>query len=195
MRQLSMADIVSNQEYEAMRPAFRQRVINLKKLRRLAIGPRISLVFENTETMRFQVQEMMRIEHIEDVEKIREEIEVYNDLLPSGLAIGATLLIELSQTDDMPAILRQLSGVEEHVMLEIESQQIHALAEAGRSTEEKTSSVHYLTFPFTESDRILLMEHPESVALRIDHPGYRYQTKIPAETVSLLIGDLLASRE
>ena len=135
MRQLSMEDIVSNQEYEAMRPAFRQRVINLKKLRRLAIGPRISLVFENTDTMRFQVQEMMRIEHIEDVEKIREEIEVYNDLLPPGLAIGATLLIELSQTDDMPTILRQLSGVEEHVVLEIGDHRLPAVAEAGRSTE------------------------------------------------------------
>jgi hypothetical protein len=195
MRQLTMEDIVSNQEYETTRTAFRQRVINLKKLRRLAIGPRISLVFENTDTMRFQVQEMMRIEHIEDAEKIREEIEVYNDLLPPGLAIGATLLIELSQTDDMPTILRQLSGVEEHVVLEIGDQRLPAVAEAGRSTEEKTSSVHYLTFPFTESDRNLLMDHPDSAAVRINHPGYSYQTKVPAETVSLLIGDLLASRE
>ncbi|MHB1610383.1 MAG: DUF3501 family protein, partial [Sulfobacillus sp.] len=146
MRQLTMDDIAQNSEYEVMRADFRQRIINLKKLRRLVIGPRISLVFENTDTMRFQVQEMMRIEHIEDPQKIRQEIDVYNDLLPPGLAIGATLLIELSQSDDMPEILHQLSGVEEHVALVVGNHRVPALAEPGRSTEEKTSAVHYLTF-------------------------------------------------
>ncbi len=195
MNQLTMDDIVQNSEYEVMRADFRQRIINLKKLRRLVIGPRISLVFENTDTMRFQVQEMMRIEHIEDPQKIRQEIDVYNDLLPPGLAIGATLLIELSQSDDMPEILHQLSGVEEHVALVVGNHMVPALAEPGRSTEEKTSAVHYLTFPFTDQVLQSLMDHPEHVILRIDHPGYVYETSVPPETVSLLIGDLLTSKE
>ncbi len=194
MRQLTMQDLVSNQEYEALRPEFRQRIIRLKKMRRLIVGPRISLVFENTETMRFQVQEMMRIEHIEDPAKIREEIAVYNDLLPQGLAIGATLLIELTQSDDMPKILRQLSGVEEHVRLLVGDRTVMAVAEPGRSTEEKTSSVHYLTFEFSLDDRDALMEHPDQVVLAIDHPGYTFNVTVPQGTVALLVHDLVGPK-
>lgn len=194
MRQLTMQDLVSNREYEALRPEFRRRIIHVKKMRRLIVGPRISLVFENTETMRFQVQEMMRIEHIEDPAKIREEIEVYNDLLPEGLAIGATLLIELTQSDDMPKILRQLSGVEEHVRLLVGDRAVVARAEPGRSTEEKTSSVHYLTFEFSPEDRDALLEHPNQVVLAIDHPGYTFRVAVPQDTVALLVHDLVTAK-
>lgn len=194
MRQLTMEDLVPNREYEALRPEFRRRIIQLKKMRRLIVGPRISLVFENTETMRFQVQEMMRIEHIEEPAKIREEIEVYNDLLPKGLALGATLLIELTQSDDMPEILRQLSGVEEQVRLLIGDRVVVAMAEPGRSTEEKTSAVHYLTFEFSTDDLDALMEHQSHVVLDIDHPGYTYQVAVPRDTVALLVHDLATAK-
>ncbi len=190
MRQLTMQDLVPNQEYELVRPEFRRRIIQLKKMRRVLIGPRVSLVFENTETMKFQVQEMMRIEHIEDLEKIHEEILVYNDLLPRGMAIGATLLIELTQSDNMPEILRELSGIEEHVRLVVGDRAVAAIAEAGRSTEEKTSSVHYLTFVFTPEDRTALMEHVDRVSIAIEHPGYSYTVAVPQETVTLLVRDL-----
>lgn len=190
MRQLTMADLVPNREYELLRPDSRRRIIQLKKMRRILIGPRISLVFENTETVTFQVQEMMRIEHIEDPEKIQDEILVYNDLLPPGMAFGATLLIELTQSDNMPEVLRQLSGVEEHVRLLVGKRTIMAMAEPGRSTEEKTSSVHYLTFTFTPDDRTALMDHLDQVSLAIDHPGYSYTVAVPPETAMLLARDL-----
>ncbi len=190
MRQLTMQDVVSNREYELTRPDFRRHIIELKKIRRLTIGPRLSLVFENTETMRFQVQEMMRIEHIEDPEKIQDEILVYNDLLPKGMAIGATLLIELTQSDDMPKVLRQLSGVEENVRLRIGEREVVGLAEPGRSTEEKTSAVHYLTFSFASDDLTALTDHRDGVSLEIKHPGYAYTVTVPRETVTLLVRDL-----
>lgn len=193
MRQLTMTDLVPNREYELLRPDFRRRIIQLKKMRRILIGPRISLVFENTETMKFQVQEMMRIEHIEEPDKIQDEILVYNDLLPRGLAIGATLLIELTQSDNMPEVLRQLSGVEEHVRLLVGDRAVVAMAEPGRSTEEKTSSVHYLTFAFTPGDRAALMDHLDQVSLAIDHPGYTYTVAVPPETATLLVRDLTSA--
>lgn len=190
MKRLSRQDIVSNQAYEQERDAFRRRIIALKKVRRVAIGPRVSVVFENRDTMRFQIQEMMRIEHIEDEAAIEEEIAIYNDLLPEGLAIGATLLIELTHDDDIPTLLKALSGLEHTVELDIAGQRIPGQAEGGRSTEETTSSVHYLTFRFTPEAVQRMADHSEAVALAIHHPAYRHRAELSRETVAALLHDL-----
>ena len=142
MKPLALKDIISLEAYEKERQEMRRRIIALKAVRRVHVGPRVSMVFENRETMRFQVQEMCRIEHIEDDHLIQQEIDCYNDLLPEGMAVGATLLIELVQEDDMPTLLKELSGIEETVWMSFNGHQVKAQAEAGRSTEEKTSSVH-----------------------------------------------------
>lgn len=191
MNQLTMADVMANQQYEQERASIRARVIALKKKRRVSLGPRVTVVFENRETMRFQVQEMLRIEHIEDPEKIQQEIDVYNDLLPVGQSIGATLLIELVQTDDMPEVLRQMSGVEETISLEYGNFRVPAAAEEGRSTDEKTSSVHYLTFTFGNAERDGLMEHADAVELVSGHQGYQYRTRLSRDTVASLVSDLI----
>lgn len=190
MRRLSLTDIESIAEYEARRDITRRRVIALKKQRRVTLGPRVSLVFENWDTMKFQVQEMCRIEHIVDPRLVQQEIDVYNDLLPEGRAVGATLLIELVQTDDMPAILRDLSGLEETVWLRFGSGEVRAEAELGRSTEEKTSTVHYLTFRFGSDDARELADAGH-VVLALEHPHYRYEAVLAKETVVSLVQDLL----
>ncbi|PSR23532.1 MAG: DUF3501 domain-containing protein [Sulfobacillus acidophilus] len=189
MKPLVLKDIDSIEAYEAKRQAMRQQIIALKRIRRVRLGPRVSVVFENRDTMRFQIQEMCRIEHIVEESLVQQEIDVYNDLLPEGLAIGATLLIELVQEDDMPAILRELSGLEEAVWLSFGEHHVHAEAEAGRSTEEKTSSVHYLTFRFTPTLRHALIDAPE-VRLSSRHPHYRHDTVLSRETVASLVHDL-----
>lgn len=190
MRRLTLADIVSQEDYAREREDFRRRVIALKKVRRVEIGPRIAVVFENRETMRFQVQEMCRIEHISEPALVQQELDVYNDLLPEGHAIGATLLIALEQQDDMPTILRELSGIEEHVFLEGEGFRVHALAESGRSTEEKTSAVHYLTFSFTTA-QINLMADSRGVSLSVHHPGYDYRVELTEAAKGSLLADLI----
>jgi hypothetical protein len=191
MQPLQLHDILDNQAYEKVRPDIRRNVIALKKIRRVEIGPRVSVVFENRDTVRFQIQEMCRIEHIVDPELVQREIDVYNDLLPAGMAIGATLLIALTQSDDMPRILKQLSGLEETVWLEFGDQRLHAQAEPGRSTEEKTSTVHYLTFRFSPDLRQRLTE-AETVWLATEHPQYAYRVALPAHTVASLVSDLMA---
>ncbi|HBQ95541.1 MAG: DUF3501 family protein [Firmicutes bacterium] len=193
MKPLTLADIMPIEDYVKTRDPFRRRVIDVKKIRRVDVGPRVSVVFENRDTMKFQVQEMCRIEHITQPELIQQELDVYNDLLPVGHAIGATLLIALNTGDNMPEILRQLSGVEEHVYLEGQNLRIHAQAEAGRSTEEKTSSVHYLTFGFTHDQVQELAESPE-IALAIHHPQYEYQVKLSQPTKASLLADLIQDR-
>ncbi len=190
MRPLTLEDIESIPSYQAKRDETRRRIIALKKMRRVTLGPRVSLVFENRDTMRFQVQEMCRIEHITDPALVQQEIDVYNDLLPAGTAIGATLLIELVQSDDMPAILKELSGLEETVWLRFGDQAIHAQAELGRSTEEKTSTVHYLVFSFADEARTALADATE-VRLETEHPNYRYQAILPPATVASLVEDLI----
>ncbi len=190
MRPLLLTDIESIPAYEAQRDITRRRIIALKKQRRVTLGPRVSLVFENWDTMKFQVQEMCRIEHISEPRLVQQEIDVYNDLLPEGRAVGATLLIELVQTDDMPAILRDLSGLEEAVYLRFGSREIHAEAERGRSTEEKTSTVHYLTFRF-ESDDPRELADAGQVGLALEHPNYRHHALLAKETVVSLVQDLL----
>lgn len=190
MRPLTLSDIVSAKDYAKEREEFRRRIIALKRIRRVEVGPRISIVFENRDTMRFQVQEMCRIEHIEDPVLIQREIDVYNDLLPAGRSIGATLLIALNQEDDMPQILQNLSGVEEHVFLDGEGFRVHAQAEPGRSTEEKTSAVHYLTLMFT-LDQINLLALSPTVSLAVHHPGYDFHTAVSAEAKASLLADLI----
>ncbi|WP_053957858.1 DUF3501 family protein [Sulfobacillus thermosulfidooxidans] len=193
MRPLTREDIVPNEIYEQTRDQFRRRIIDIKKVRRVDIGPRISVVFENRDTMRFQVQEMCRIEHITQPELIQQELDIYNDLLPLGYAIGATLLIALSQEDNMPEILRQLSGVEEQVYLQTDKFRIHAQAELGRSTEEKTSAVHYLTFTFTK-EQVQQFAESENNTVAIHHPHYDYVVALPEVTKASLLADLIQER-
>ena len=190
MKPLKFVDVQSHDAYMARRDEIRRRIIALKKRRRIPLGPRVSLVFENRDTMLFQVQEMCRIEHITVPKLIQEEIDVYNDLLPEGMAIGATLMIELVQTDDMPRLLKELRGLEETVWLRLGGEAIHAEAESGRSTEEKTSTVHYLTFRFTPQLRQALTE-ASHVILATEHPHYRFQSVLPQETVVSLADDLM----
>jgi hypothetical protein len=190
VKPLTVADIESIPAYEAERQAVRQRIIALKKIRRVHLGPRVAVVFENHDTMWFQVQEMCRIERIVEPDLIQQEVDCYNDLLPEGLAIGATLLIELVQEDDMPAILRELSGLEETVHLTFGEYDLHAEAEQGRSTDEKTSSVHYLVFRFTQPMVLALSEAPD-VVLATRHQNYRFESLLGRETVASLVQDLV----
>ncbi|AUW93988.1 MAG: DUF3501 domain-containing protein [Sulfobacillus thermosulfidooxidans] len=190
MKPLTLADIASAEQFAKERDALRKRLIALKKIRRVDVGPRIAIVFENRETMRFQIQEMCRIEHITDPRLIQQEIDIYNELLPLGHAIGATLLIALTQEDDIAQVLQQLSGVEEHVFLVGEGFRVHAQAEAGRSTEEKTSAVHYLTFNFT-LDQINALALSPRVSLAIHHAGYDFQTVLEDMTKASLLADLI----
>lgn len=189
MKPLTMTDIMPNDQYETQREAFRRHIIRTKRVRRVAVGPRVTIVLENRDTMRFQIQEMLRIEKIVAPEKIQEEIEIYNDLLPSGHAIGATLLIELSQDDDMPTILKSISGLEYTVFLTFGERTIQAQAEAGRSTDETTSSVHYLRFTFAPDDHRRLADAP-TVNLGIAHPNYPHTTLLEPATVAALIQDI-----
>src|SRR6266567_1581656 len=154
MRKIQTSDIVPLDEYEKKRPILRRQIIELKEIRRLPVGDNVSVVFENFDTMLWQTQEMLRAERITEPDAVQDEIDTYNELIPDANELKATLFIELPDSENIPRDLPRFIGVEETVSLSFGPHTVHAEAEPGRSTEEKTATVHYLRFPFTAEQAV-----------------------------------------
>lgn len=193
---LTLDDIADLRAYERSRAEFRQRVIETKRVRRLPVGPVVTLVFENRQTILFQVQEMARAERILSDEGIQTQLDTYNPLIPSPGQLSATLFIELTSREEMEHWLPRLVGVERSVELIIgegagaevvrcEVEEDHA---AQLTREEVTASVHYIRFELTAAQ--ISRFGTEPVVLAIDHPDYREQTRLGPQTVASLLGDL-----
>jgi len=175
--------------YQKVRESFRQRIIELKQARRVAVGDKVTLVFENRDTMIFQIQEMVRAENISDLDKIREEIDVYNELIPEPGELSATLFLEIEDQTHLREDLLKFLGIDEAVYFEVGSHSIHARFEAGHSKEDKISAVQYVKFPFSEKARMALTKGEEA-AIVIDHPNYKARALIDARTRQSLVQDL-----
>jgi len=192
MRRVGLDDIMGLPAYEKVREQFRRRIIELKKRRRVSVGDKVSLVFENRDTVIFQIQEMLRAERITDLDKIREEIEVYNSLIPEPGELSATLFLEIEDQSHLREELLKFLGVDEAVFLKIGNQHsIHAKFEEGHSKEDKISAVQYVKFPFTQGQILAFANGPGDAILLIDHPNYRARASIEPEVRKSLAGDLL----
>lgn len=187
IRPVTLDDIMGRERYEREREGFRRRIIALKKRRRLAVGDNVSFVFENTETVLFQILEMLRAESISDLDGVRAEIDVYNELLPAPGEISATMLIELDDPQTVRTELPLWHGIERCVRLEIEGHVVPAVFEGGRSREDKVSAVQYVRFPV--GPRAEGLARP-GARLVIDHPHYRASSELPDEMRAELAGDL-----
>jgi len=191
MKKVGLDDLVGLSAYEKVRDEFRRRIIELKKRRRVSVGDKVSLVFENRDTVIFQIQEMLRVERITDLDKIREEIEVYNSLVPEDGQISATLLLEIQDQSRLREELLRFLGIDEAVFLKIGNRySIHARFEEGRSKEDKISAVQYVKFPLNPEEIKAFVEGKEEVVLVINHPNYQARTIIGRETRKSLIEDL-----
>jgi len=177
MNKVSLEDIMGISAYEKVRENFRRRIIELKQKRRVAVGNKASLVFENRDTVIFQIQEMVRAERITDLDKIREEIEVYNGLIPEPGELSATLFLEIEDQTHLRDELLRFLGIDEVLFLQVGNHGIHARFDEGRSKEDKISAVQYVRFPFT-SEAISAFAGPEVAELRIDHENYRASARI-----------------
>lgn len=189
MKKLIPADLKPLDEYEKVRPILRRQIIELKQIRRVALGDNISIVFENRDTMLWQTQEMLRAERITEPAAVQEEIDTYNDLIPAANELRATLFIELPDQDNIPRDLPGFIGVEETVSLSFAGHTVRAEAEPGRSTAEKTATVHYLRFRFT-SEQAAAFAPPARMA--VDHRNYKAETELAEATVESLKADLTA---
>lgn len=191
MKPLVLADIQNLHEYELARPDFRQRVIESKKRRRIALGPLVTVVFENRETVRFQIQEMLRIERIVRPDKVEHEIEVYNELLPGPGEVAATLFIEVTDPAQVQPTLDRFVGLDEpgRLTLRVGASSHPAQFAPGQSREDRISAVHYIRFPLGEEGRRALAAG-QTAAVELDHAGYQARTILPQETVTELLRDL-----
>jgi len=193
MKKLSLDEIQGLERYEQSRAAFRSRIIALKKNRRVGVGDRVTFVFENRDTMLFQVQEMLRAEHTVDIDKVREELEAYNALIPERHELSATMFIEITDASDVAAELVRLIGIDECVRLQVaEDVSLTARFEPGRSTTEKLSAVQYVRFELGERGSALFQAAATPARLVIDHPNYRHAATLPAEVQQSLAQDLSA---
>ena len=192
MNKVELGDIMGLSAYEKNRDAFRQRVIELKKKRRVSVGDKVSLVFENRDTVIFQIQEMIRAERMTDLDKIREEIEVYNSLIPEPGELSATLFLEIEEQSRIREELLKFLGIDEVVFLKIgDRHSIHAKFEEGHSKEDKISGVQYVKFPFTREQIQAFAEGEEAAVVAIDHPNYRATALLEPEIRKSLAGDLI----
>ena len=193
MTHLSHEDLYSLEEYARIRPEFRARVIEHKKHRRLPIGPHAALYFEDELTMQYQVQEMLRIEKIFEPDGIQDELDVYNPLIPDGMNWKATFMMEYADEEERKAALAQLIGIETNIWMQVEGfDKIRPIAneDLDRTTEEKTSSVHFLRFELSEA-MITALKGGAQLSAGIDHANYHMQAEeIPAEVKASLVGDL-----
>jgi hypothetical protein len=190
MKKLSRADIRGPKLYAAIRDDMRARVIAIKKLRRVAVGPQVSLVFENRATMIFQVEEMCRAEGLSDPEKIQQEIDVYNRVLPDAGQLGATLLIELTDEKALADGLERLLGLHDHVWLILGGARCKAHFDPGQFDEDRLAAVQYLRFTLAPAEQALLRQEGTALAVVIDHPHYRNEARLSEATRAELARDL-----
>jgi hypothetical protein len=189
MKKVAMDDIMGFAAYEQVREKFRQRIIELKQRRRVSVGDKVTLLFENRDTVIFQIQEMMRAERIADLDKIREEIEVYNELIPEPGELSATLFLEIEDQTHLREELLKFLGIDETVYFKVGSHSIHARFEEGHSKEDKISAVQYVKFAFPQP-ALQAFVKGEKAEILIDHPNYKASASIEPNTRQSLMEDL-----
>jgi len=196
MRKVERGEIKDLVAYERAREVLRARVIEVKKHRRVAVGPNLSLLFENRDTVLFQIQEMVRAERIVDDARIQEEVDVYNALVPDGGELSATLFIEIPELvrmsqDEVRATVNRFQGLDrDSVWLVVDGLRIPARFEPGESREEKMAAVHYVRFAVPEAKRAALVLAAADVRVVVEHPHYRAEAALAAETREALREDV-----
>ena len=179
-------------EYEQQREQYRSQIIALKQRRRISVGPLVTLVFENRETLRFQTQEMIRVELILDPHKVQEELDVYNALMPGFGELSATLLIEITEQDRMKEWLDVFMGLDhgETVAIRAGTEQVFGLFEGGHSHETKISAVHFVRFRPTASMTAAFADLHVPVSVTVHHHAYHAETLVPGSMREEWLKDL-----
>lgn len=190
---ISRESLMTLEAYAKARPALRAEVIAHKKIRHVQLGNHVSLLFEDEKTLRYQIQEMLRIEKTFDEPGILAELDVYNALMPEGSNFKATMLIEYTDETERKSALAKLIGIEDRIFIQVEGQdRVYAIADEDmeRENEEKTSAVHFVRFELTGPMKDALRGGAQMM-LGCDHANYpAHLEELPQETLAALLVDL-----
>jgi hypothetical protein len=193
MSKLKREDLMSLEEYDQARPGFRQKVMAHKKNRLVRLDEHAALYFEDRLTMQYQIQEMLRIEKIFDAAGIQEELDAYNPLIPDGSNWKVTFMLEYPDVEERKRMLARLQGIEEKVWVRVgDMDKVYPIAneDLERTTEEKTSSVHFLRFEL-DDDMVAAVKNGATLSMGIDHPEFSVEVpRVAAETAASLANDL-----
>src|SRR4051794_5755111 len=193
MPRIARDSLMTLEAYAKSRPEFRAKVIAHKKNRTVHLGEHLTLLFEDELTIRYQIQEMLRIEKTFEEAGIQDELDAYRPLVPDGRNWKATLLIEYEDVPERRAALARLKGVERHIWVQLEGcPKVHAIADEDqeRENDEKTSSVHFLRFELT-SDMLGAAKRGLALAIGVEHPHYTHvMSPVPEAIRQALVADL-----
>jgi hypothetical protein len=190
--QITRDDLMSLELYAQKRPEFRQQVLGHKKHRQLMLGPDATLYFEDRLTLLYQIQEMLRIEKVFEADGINQELEAYNPMIPSGRNFKATFMIEYTDPEVRAVQLEKLLGVEDLVWMRVaDCDKVWAIADEDldRSTDTKTSAVHFMRFEMSD-EMADALKHGADWMIGVQHPVYTYQLSVEGATRDSLLKDL-----
>jgi hypothetical protein len=196
MRPLRLEEIAGLEAYAEVRDAYRRELIAYKQARRMAVGEQVTLLFEDRETLRFQVQEMLRVEQIDAPERVQHELDVYNQLMPGERELSATLFVEIQEASRIREELDRLIGIDEHVALRLgrggDVRRVRAHFDPKQMEEERISAVQYIRFALDAEDADRLADARVPAAVEIDHPRYAREAVLPGALRAGLVAGLRA---
>ena len=192
MKPVTLREILSFEQYDLMRPLLRPLFIAEKQRRRLALGEHLTFLFENAQTVWYQIQEMVRTERITDEAAIRHEIDTYNELLPRPGELSATMLIEYSEVNQRDAALRELLGLEQHLWIRLDSRRERVRFDLRQIATDRVSAVQFVRFPLggLESREFLTLAQAGKIAIEADHPKLTARVAITGALAELMGQDL-----
>ena len=192
MNPITRENLMTLEAYARARPEFRARAMAHKRLRTVHIGEHVTLLFEDETTVRYQIQEMLRIEKAFEERSIQDELDAYNPLVPDGRNFKATMLIEYGDESERRVALTQLKGIEGRTWVQVEgSSRVYAIADEDleRENETKTSAVHFLRFELSE-EMAAALKYGVSLTMGVEHPQYTANMQVSRETRAALVADL-----
>lgn len=193
MPTITIDSLLSLEKYSKERNEWRQKIIPHKKKRTVHVGEHVTLIFEDEFTIRYQIQEMLRIEKTFEEEGIRDELDAYNPLVPDGSNFKATMMIEYGDVDERMQALRQLKGIEDKTWVRVDGfEKVFAIADEDleRENDEKTSAVHFMRFELTP-EMCGALKAGTALGVGVDHPNYTFAIEeVAPETQAALVTDL-----
>ncbi len=190
MKPVARSELLDLGAYEEIRDRFRARVIAGKRARRVALGDHMTVLFENHDTVLYQIQEMLRTERITGEKAIQHELDTYNALVPGKHEISATIFIEYVEREQRDRMLAALAGVEDRFYVRVGDERLPVIGEKRGDRTDRTTAVQYARFPLTPAAVAALQQRTAPVRLGVEHPAYSAEVELGAETLGALAEDL-----